>query len=155
MEYERPQVVVLPVIEENSIVMVRVRRPLIDDYPLEFPAGDSRERETPRIAAMREFMEETGIRVEDPLRFLPELPISEMPGRMPVLLSVFRVNVSQSEFESRSQHDNDIVSVEAIPFTEAMRMIADGEIYLCSPLAIISRLLLKKRLNTSIADGEL
>ena len=152
IEYERPQVVVLPVLEEQSIVMVRVKRPLIDDCPLELPAGDSVDGETPRMAAMREFSEETGILIEDPLRFSPELPISEMPGRMPVLLSVFRLDLKRSEFDSRNQHDNDIVSVEAISLTEVAQKLINGEIYLSSPIAIISRLLLK--IGTKIKDKE-
>lgn len=152
VEYERPQVVILPILERDSIIMVRVRRPLIDDCPLELPAGDSSVGETPRAAAMREFAEETGIHIEDPLRFIPELPISEMPGRIPILLSVFSVDVSQSEFVSRSCHDNDILSVEAMSFTEAARRLVSGEIYLSSPAAILSRLLLKRLLNAPIQD---
>jgi 8-oxo-dGTP pyrophosphatase MutT (NUDIX family) len=147
IEYERPQIVILPVLEGNSIVMVRVKRPLIHDHPLELPAGDSQDGETPRMAAMREFAEETGIHIQDHLRFVPEMPISEMPGRIPVLLSVFSVDVSQSEFVSRSRHDNEILSVEAISFIEVARMIVSGDIYLGSPAAILSRLLLKSRLD--------
>ena len=143
IEYERPQVVILSVLEKNSIVMVRVKRPLIDDNPLELPAGDSKQGETLIMAAMREFAEETGINIEDPLRFVPELPMSEMPGRMPVLLTIFRVDLCQSEFDLRLQHDNEIVSVEAISFIEIARKLVSGEIYLSSPVAIISRLLLK------------
>lgn len=142
IEYDRPQVVVLPVLNGNSIIMVRVCRPLIGDSPLELPAGGSENGETPRMAAMREFAEETGIDIKDPLRFIPELPISEMPGRIPVLLSVFRVDVSQYEFDSRLCHDSEIVSVEAMSFMEAARRLIEGEIYLSSPVAIISRLLL-------------
>lgn len=147
MEYERPQVVILPVLEGNSIIMIRVKRPLVNDCPLELPAGDSEPAETPRMAAMREFWEETGIRIEDPLRFVPELPISEMPGRIPVLLSVFRVDLNQREFDTRIRHDNEIVSVEALPFIDAVRKLIDGDIYLSSPAAIVSRLLLKVCLN--------
>jgi 8-oxo-dGTP pyrophosphatase MutT (NUDIX family) len=143
IEYDRPQVVVLPILEGNSVIMVRVRRPLINDDPLEFPAGDSEEGETPRMAAMREFAEETGIVIKDPKRFIPELPISEMPGRIPVLLSVFRIDVTQNEFDVRLCHDKEIISVEIIPFIEATRMLCEGEIYLSSPAAILSRLLLK------------
>ena len=68
-----------------------------------------------------------------------------MPGRMPVLLSVFRLDLKRSEFDSRNQHDNDIVSVEAISLTEVAQKLINGEIYLSSPIAIISRLLLKNR----------
>jgi len=143
IEYERPQVAILPVLDGRSIIMVRVKRPLIDDCPLELPAGDSCDGETPRMAAMREFSEETGIRIDDPLRFIPELPLSEMPGRIPVLLSIFRVDVACKEFDARSRHDNDIVSVEALSFAEAACKLVEGEIYLSSPAAIISRLLLQ------------
>jgi len=142
IEYERPQVVVLPVLEGKSIVVVRVKRPLIGDCPLELPAGDSQKGETPREAAMREFAEETGIHIDDPQRFIPELPVSEMPGRIPVLLSVFRIDLNKPEFDSRLQHDDDIVSVEVISFVDAVQKLISGEIYLSSPVAIISRLLL-------------
>ena len=154
IEYDRPQVVVLPVLNGDSIIMVRVNRPLIDDFPLELPAGDSMNGETPRFAAMREFLEETGIIIEDPLRFNPELPISEMPGRIPVLLSTFRVDVSQYEFDTRTKHDNEISSVEVLSFDEIARKIINGEIYLSSPVAIMSRLLLKRFVNTPILSKE-
>lgn len=152
IEYDQPQVVVLPILNGNTIIMVRVNRPLIDDSPLELPAGGSEPGETPRMAVMREFAEETGIVIEDPFRFVPILPISEMPGRMPVLLSVFRVDISQKEFDSRSCYDAEIASVEAISFVEAARMLVEGQIYLSSPVAIISRLLLENMVQAG--DGE-
>lgn len=150
MEYERPQVVILPILERDSMVMVRVRRPLIDDCPLELPAGDSKHGESPRAAAMREFAEETGIHIEDPLRFVPDLSVSEMPGRMPILLGIFRVDLSRAEFYSRMHHDNEIISVEAIPLADVVRKIVDGELYISSPVAIISRFLFKKYMERSI-----
>ncbi len=125
---------------------------MIHDHPLELPAGDSMDGETPKMAAMRELAEETGVRIRDPLRFEVELPISEMPGRMPVLLSVFRVKVTKTEFESRSRHDDEITSVEAITFVDAARKLVTGEIYLSSPAAIISRLLLETCLDGSNFD---
>jgi 8-oxo-dGTP pyrophosphatase MutT (NUDIX family) len=151
LEYERPQVVVLPVLANSSVIMVRVRRPLIDDTPLELPAGDSNRGETPRAAAMREFAEETGIRIDDPARFVPDLPISEMPGRMPVLLSVFRIAIDEREFDSRGSHDGDIVSVEAVSYGDIPEKITSGEIYLSSPVALISRLLLETSLKKNTA----
>jgi len=101
---------------------------------------------------MRELMEETGMRIEDPLRFVPELPISEMPGRMPVLLSVFSVDVVQAEFDSRSEHDDEISSVEVLSFIDISRKIVNGEIYLSSPVAIISRFLQKRCLSNRIPE---
>ena len=103
---------------------------------------------------MREFAEETGIRIKNPLRFVAGMPISEMPGRFSVLLSVLKVNVTKSEFDSRSRHDNEIASVEAISFIEVARKLVSGEIYLSSPAAIISRFLLKTCLDGSMLGKE-
>jgi 8-oxo-dGTP pyrophosphatase MutT (NUDIX family) len=152
IEYERPQVVVLPILEGKAIVMIRVKRPLIDDCPLELPAGDSKAGESPRMAAIREFKEETGICINAPQRFVPTLPVSEMPGRIPVLLSIFEVNVSQFEFDSRLQHDHEVLSVEAISFPDIARKLVSGEIYLSAPMAIISRFLLNTYFNNKIGE---
>ncbi|OPY00656.1 MAG: hypothetical protein A4E61_01933 [Syntrophorhabdus sp. PtaB.Bin184] len=100
---------------------------------------------------MREFAEETGIRIDDPARFVPDLPISEMPGRMPVLLSVFRIAIDEREFDSRGSHDGDIVSVEAVSYGDIPEKITSGEIYLSSPVALISRLLLETSLKKNTA----
>ena len=144
IEYERPQTVVLPVVDGKSILMVRVKRPVIADTPLELPAGDSNEGETTKEAAMREFAEETGIKINDSSRFLPDLPFSEMPGRMPVLINVYRINITQKEVDFRKPHDDEIVSVECIPFLRVKEMLINGEIYSSGVIAIISRLLFKE-----------
>ena len=62
-EYRHPQVIVLPVVEDRAIVMVRVKRPVLDDSTLELPAGGSEPGETPEDCAARELAEETGIAV--------------------------------------------------------------------------------------------
>jgi 8-oxo-dGTP pyrophosphatase MutT (NUDIX family) len=140
LEYDRPQVVVLPVVDAHSILMVRVKRPIINDCPLELPAGDSMPHETPVEAARRELSEEAGIYIDELDRFKPVIPISEMPGRMPVLLSVFQIELTTDEFNSRKNFDgNEITSLELLPVKTVMEKIVAGEIYLSSPVAIISR----------------
>ena len=44
-EYNRPQVVILPMVDADSVVLARVRRPLIADETWELPAGDVEEGE--------------------------------------------------------------------------------------------------------------
>jgi len=144
MEYDCPQVVVLPVIDNSSVAMVRVFRPLIGDSPLELPAGGAQPNETPREAARRELAEETGIEICELSRFKPILPLSEMPGRIPVLLSVFQVDIEGAEFNARGVHDSEIESVVAIEYEEIAGKIISGEIYLSSPIAILGRLLLAR-----------
>lgn len=140
LEYDRPQVVVLPVVNHCGILMVRVKRPVISDCPLELPAGDSMPDENPVEAARRELSEEAGIYIDVLDRFKPVIPISEMPGRMPVLLSVFQIELTADEFNRRKMFDgNEITSVELLPLKTVMEKIISGEIYLSSPVAILSR----------------
>ena len=140
LEYDRPQVVILPVVENKNIIMVRVKRPIIDDNPLELPAGDSLPGEHPLEAARRELMEEVGIHIESLSRFKPVIPISEMPGRIPVLLSIFEVHISMAEFIGRKSFDcEEIASLELLPFKDIVEKIKNGEIYLSAPMAILSR----------------
>ena len=40
-DHEFPQVIILPVVDNDSIVMVKVKRPVINDETLELPAGSA------------------------------------------------------------------------------------------------------------------
>ncbi len=142
IEYRQPQAIILPVVDNRGIVLVRVKRPVIDDTPLELPAGGIEVGETPAAGAAREFSEETGIVVSDVTRFLPMPPISPSPNRTPNRIHVFRVDITRKEFARRGSHDDEIVGVEYIPFGNLIRRIACGEIYVAAPLAIIAAFLL-------------
>jgi 8-oxo-dGTP pyrophosphatase MutT (NUDIX family) len=148
-ESQRPQVAILPMVDNKSVVMLRVKRPVIGDCPLELPAGDSMHGESLRDAAAREFAEETGIEIKDKLRFKPELAMSEMPGRIPVLLSIFTIQLKKKEFDMRKKHDDEVYSVELIHIRDVAKKIISGEIYLSCPCAILSRLILKRVITTN------
>lgn len=141
MEFHEPQIVVLPVVERRAVVMVRARRPVIDDATLELPAGAGEAGETPEQGGARELAEETGI-VIDPGRLVPMPPLAASPNRIPTLLYVFRVDVSQAEFDRRGAHDEEVECVDLVPFEQVVRRIAAGEIYVALPIAVICSYLL-------------
>ena len=143
-EYRHPQVIVLPIVDDESVVMVRVNRPVITDSPLELPAGSAGKNEDPRAAAAREFGEETGIRIKDLERFSLNEQISNSPNRTPTLLHIYHIAISQEEFESRTSHDDEIERVECYRFEELKRMLVKGEIYVSAPMAVIGRFLLSR-----------
>lgn len=146
-EYREPQVIVLPVVENRAIVMVRVKRPILDDTTLELPAGGSEAAEVPEHCAARELGEETGISVL-PARMIPMPPLAMAPNRMPKLIYVFRVDLLQQEYDRRGKHDTEIEKVELVSFDEAVRMIATGRIYVSVPVAIIGTYLLQRKTPT-------
>ena len=136
-EYLMPQVIVLPVVEHEAFVMVRVKRPVLDDITLEFPAGGLESGEAPEAGAARELAEEAGIDVGNPSRLVPMPPLAMSPNRMPKLVYVFRVDLQKHEYELRRPHDQEIDSVELVPIREAIRLMTTGGIYVAGIIAII------------------
>lgn len=146
LEYHLPQVIVLPIVERRAVVMVRAKRPVLDDCTLELPAGCSEKGEDPAAGCARELAEETGIAV-DPKRLVPMPPLAASPNRMPVLVYTFRVDLTQAEFDRRGPHDDEIERVELIALDEAVRMIERGAIYVAIPVAMIGTYLLTRNLE--------
>ena len=143
-EYHMPQVIVLPVVDDSDFVMVRVKRPVLNDITLELPAGGAESGEAPEASAARELAEEAGICISDHSRLIPMPPLSTSPNRMPLLVYVFRVDITREEYEQRKPHDDEIDSVELVGYAEAVRLIATGGIYVAGIVAIVSTHLLSR-----------
>jgi len=144
IESKHPQVLILPVVDNSSVVMVRVKRPIIADNALELPAGGAKTNESALLAAQRELCEETGIYVADTNRFKLQAPLILMP-RIPDLAHIFQVDLTQKEFDTRSKHDDEILSVECFSFKEALKKIEKNEVYIGYQIAILIRFLLQNR----------
>jgi ADP-ribose pyrophosphatase len=145
IEYHQPQVIVLPVLENHSFIMVRPYRPVVKDSPLEFPAGAVEKGEKPVEGAMRELAEESGIQI-DSSRFVTMAPLALSPNRTPKLTYIFRVDVRQQEYDERGDFDNEIEAIEVISLREAAEAVVSGGIYISIPVAIIGMYLLERSL---------
>jgi ADP-ribose pyrophosphatase len=143
MEHHLQQVIVLPVVEQRAVVMIRAKRPVLADSTLELPAGCTEDGEAPEAGAARELAEETGISVQAS-RMVPMPPLAGSPNRIPSLLYVFRVELTQAEFERRGMHDSEVEGVELVAFDEVVRRISRGAIYVAVPIAVISTYLLNR-----------
>ncbi len=142
IEDNSPQVQILPIVENKSIVMVRVYRPVLVDNTLELPAGGAKnQKERPVEAAAREFLEETGILISDLNRFEMLPPLIHM-SRSPVLPYVFQIQLTQHEYDLRKEHDHEISDVVCFSYKEILQKIARGEIYVGPQVAVIMRYLL-------------
>ena len=131
------QVVVLPVVNQDSVAMVRVRRPVINDTPLELPAGAIEKVEDAATGAARELLEETGIKVTNLDRFISMAPISVSSTRNPNLSYIFKVDISEKEYVNRQPHDDEIYSVERFAINDLAKKMASGEIYVSVSLAVL------------------
>ncbi|MGV8058401.1 MAG: NUDIX hydrolase [Smithellaceae bacterium] len=138
IEYNTPQVLLLPILDDRAIVMVRVCRPVIADNTIELPAGGTNEDETPVAAAARELQEETGILVSDLNRFQMLPPLVHM-ARSPILPFIFQIHLAQQEYDLRMDHDHEIVGVESFSYKEVLQKIERGEFYIGLQIAVIMR----------------
>lgn len=145
-EYAQHQVIVLPVVDDRSVVMVRVARPVIADATVELPAGGIHMDETPAMGAARELYEETGIQA-DVERFTPLVPIANSPNRNPHLIHIYRIDLTFDEYLHRGEHDDEIDAVMLCSYGDIAGMIMKGQIFVGVPLAILGRFLLEKSIG--------
>ena len=137
VEYHQRQVAVLPVVDRESVVMVRSKRPVLDDCPFEFPAGGVEGEEIAAAAAARELFEETGIGPIEVSRFVALPPIGTAPNRTPILGSIFRVDLTLAEYEGRGAPDDEVVAVELFDASEIRQLVSIGGVYVTLPLSML------------------
>lgn len=155
IEYRQEQAIILPVVENRGVVLVRVKRPVINDTPLELPAGGIDTGETPVVGAAREFAEETGIVISDDSRFVPLPSLSPSPNRTPSRIHVFRIDITWEEFARRGHHDDEIAELEYVPLDELAERIVSGDIYVAVPVAVLATFLLSGTIGQQANHGAL
>jgi 8-oxo-dGTP pyrophosphatase MutT (NUDIX family) len=149
VEYQSTQVIVLPIIEQEYVVMAKVRRQILGGAVWELPAGGVQENEGPEKAALRELGEETGISISDPSGLLPLNTVVVSPNRLPIFPLIYRVDLSHQQFKTRSTHDDEVESVSCFSLDEVREMILSGEIITSITLAILGRFLLGQQVTGS------
>ena len=152
VEYKSTQVIVLPIIEQEYVVLPKVRCQILGGAVWELPAGGVQGNEIPADAALRELGEETGISISDPSRLLPLDTLVVSPNRLPMFPLIYRVDLSHQEFETRSTHDDEVESVRSFSSDKIREMILSGEIITSITLAILGRFLLGQQVTGSLSS---
>ena len=136
-EPQETSVSVIPVVDNNNILLVKARRELISAISLELPSGGMNPGESANEAASREFSEETGILIRDLSRFKQQIPFSVISSRCPKLDYVFEIELTMDEFNNRKEHDDEVEGVSLLSFDELLTLIKDGIMYAALPVALI------------------
>ena len=122
------QVAILPIVDKNKLLLVKQYRAPLKKYTLEFPAGGfSNKNEKPKIAALRELSEETGIKIFNISRVYKLKKMSVNPQRQTKLPYIFYVNIAKKEYLNRSKKiSKEIKKVILIDFKKFLNLYKKG-----------------------------
>ena len=114
---------VVPLLDDNTVVMERQYRHAIKDYLLEVPAGTTEPGELPLDCARRELEEETGYKAG---RMIELGPIHILPSYSDEITHVY---IARQLHPAHQKLDKDeILEVVHYPLEQALGMISDGRI---------------------------
>lgn len=116
-------VVIVPVLDRRTVVLIRNDRPAAGEVLWELPAGTCEPDEEPIETAARELVEETGYRCE---RIRPLTMFYTTPGMTDERMHAFAAD-GLTQVGLALEEDEAIVP-EAVPIAEALAMASDGRI---------------------------
>ena len=114
---------VVPLFQDNTVLMERQYRHAVQDYLLEIPAGTMEPGEAPLNCARRELEEETGYVAEE---FISLSQVDILPAYTDERIYGY---LAKGLTPSRQQLDDDeVIEVVTYPFDEALKLIDSGQI---------------------------
>ena len=133
--------VILPITDDNKVIMIQEPRTPIGKVILALPAGMIEEGEEPSKAAVRELEEETGY-LASKIEFLREYHPSV--GYSDEKISIY-LATNMKKTKQRLDDEEDIKVIE-VPIDEVIQMLEKNEIITASStIAIMHYLLYKKK----------
>ena len=106
----------------NEIILVAQSRPVVDSITFELPAGHIDKDEWPRVAAARELLEETGIKVEP--KYLHELPtVFTSPGFTNERFYFFYIELNGIESGEQSLDDDEFINVVRFDYDDFLHYL--------------------------------
>lgn len=127
---QHPAVFVVALTDADEVLMVRLHRYTTGTDSWEVPAGGS-DGEDPLIAAKRELLEETGYEASTwrQVGFMHALNgIADAPEYVYLATGLTRENRQADVDVAEEQHAEGISQVQAVPWKNALNMVADGSI---------------------------
>lgn len=112
---------VIPITEDNEIIMVRQFRKAFNEELLEIPAGKIEQEEAPEICAVRELKEETGFSA-DKISFMNVMYPS--PGYTDEKIYIYKAEgLNEGEL---SLDEDEFLNVEKYSLKQAAEMVKSG-----------------------------
>ncbi len=114
---------VLPILADDTVLLIRQFRHAAGGYILEVPAGKLDHGEPPETCARREIEEEVGQRAG---RLVPLGAVLTTPGFTDEVIWLYEAHDLQQG--RQALEEDEVLEVVRVPFDEAVRMTVSGEI---------------------------
>ncbi|MEQ2526054.1 NUDIX hydrolase [Robertmurraya yapensis] len=119
-------VAILPITDDNKIVMVEQYRKPMDRVLIEIPAGKLEKGEEPAHTAVRELEEETGYECES-LEWLISFYTS--PGFADEIVHVYIAKGLSKKKDAASLDEDEFVNVIEVTLEEALELVKEQKVY--------------------------
>ena len=114
---------VVPLFDDNTVLMERQYRHAVQAYLLEIPAGTTEPGELPLACAARELEEETGYAAEEFIELCQVLILPSYSDEKTYVYLARGLTLTQ-----RNLDKDEIIDVVKYPISDTMNMIDDGQI---------------------------
>jgi len=125
-------VVILPLLDADTVILIRNYRHVVGEVLWEVPAGTLEENEQPLTCAVRELEEETGYRAN---KITHLFDMYSTPGFCNEKLYVFLAE--ELQFVGQKLDETEQIEVEPLPLSTALEMIKSGEIHDAKTLCLL------------------
>jgi ADP-ribose pyrophosphatase len=119
-------VAVIPITDENKIVMVEQYRKALERTIIEIPAGKLEKGEKPEICAARELEEETGYECAN-MEWLISFYTS--PGFADEIVHLYKATGLSKKENAATTDEDEFVNLMEITLEESIQLIKDQQIY--------------------------
>jgi ADP-ribose pyrophosphatase len=126
---------VVPINADGSVLLIRQYRYAAGGFLWEIPAGTLEPGEEPRVCALRELVEEAGVRAGELIDLGEVVPV---PGYSTERISLFAAR-GLSPASQKLDRDELIEEIRRVPAEEVARMLADGTLIDAKSCVALSR----------------
>lgn len=114
---------IVPFLSPNKVIILRQFRPVVKRYLYELPAGTCEKKESPRVCARREIIEETGYSAGKLIRLGEILPV---PGYSTEKITFYKAQ-KLTPTAGTPDHD-EIIRTHIVTKNDVCRMVKQGRI---------------------------
>ena len=126
-------VMMIPMFENDDLVLIKQFRPAINDYIYEFPAGLVDENESAEDAIKRELFEETGLNITNCSRIVK--PSYTSVGMSDESLAIYLCKV-EGEISTEHKEENEDIEVIIVKMDDAKKFIEENNVAIKASLAM-------------------